>query len=252
MIKVILLGSGNVAVHLSRAFEKSKNIEFIQRYSRSKNNNNFFDKSIPIIHDISRLKIADIYIIAISDDAIIEFSEQLKFNQGLVVHTAGNLPVEALQCTANKGVLYPLQTFSKDQNLNFKNIPISIETEKESDYTLLKSLAETLSDKVYSFDYQQRKHIHLAAVFANNFSNHMFKIAYDICEKQNISFEILKPLIAETANKIAKSDPQNAQTGPAKRNDKKVIENHLQQLDKNQQEIYKLVTKSIINTYQSK
>jgi len=252
MIKVILLGSGNIAVHLARAFEKSKNIEFVQRYSRSKSNSDFFDKSIPIIHDISQLKTADIYIIAISDDAIIEFSEQLIFNHGLVVHTAGNLPIEALQCTANKGVLYPLQTFSKKQVLNFKNIPLCIETEKESDYILLESLAKNLSQKAYSVNYQQRIYMHIAAVFANNFSNHMFKIANDICEKQNISFEILKPLIAETANKILNSDPGDAQTGPAKRNDRKVIENHLQQLDKNQQEIYKLVTKSIINTYHLK
>lgn len=252
MIKVILLGSGNVAVQLARACKKSNQIELVQRYSRSESNREFFDTSIPSIHEINQLKVADIYIIAISDDAISEFSKQLNFNHGLVVHTSGNLPFEALLCNTNKGVLYPLQTISKDQELSFENIPICLETEKEYDYNILKKLAYNLSNKVYKTDYQQRKYIHLAAVFVNNFSNHMYKIANDICEKNNISFEILKPLIEETAYKIVQLDPKNAQTGPAKRSDRKVIENHLGLLDKNQQEIYKLVTDSIIATYHSK
>lgn len=251
MIKIILLGSGNVAIHLAKAFQKSKNIDFVQRYSRSQNNSNFFDKSIPHVHEIDQLKSADIYIIAISDDSISTFSSHEKFDHGLVVHTSGNLSFETLRCNANKGVFYPLQTFSKNRKVDFKNIPINIDTEKKGDYYLLESLAKSLSDNVYNINYQILSHIHIAAVFANNFSNHMYKIANDICEKQNISFEILRPLIEETTNKVLTLDPKDAQTGPAKRNDKKVIDNHLQHLDKNQQEIYKLVTDSIIKTYHS-
>lgn len=250
MIKVVLLGSGNVAIHLAKTLKNSNNIEFAQRYSRSDSNDEFFDKSIPVIHNIKQLKTADIYIIAISDDAITKFSRQLKIKHGLVVHTSGNLSFEMLECKGSRGVLYPLQTFSKNRNLNFKNIPICIETEKDREFHLLENLANSLSNMVYKTDYQKRKHIHLAAVFANNFTNHMYKIADDICKKQNISFEILKPLIGETAHKILTLDPLKVQTGPAIRSDSKVIENQLQELDKNQQEIYKLVTKSIIDTYQ--
>lgn len=249
MIKVVLLGAGNVAIQLAKACEKSDNIEIVQRYSRSLNNGEFFNESIPLIHEISQLKTADVYIIAISDDALSQFSKRLKIKNGLVVHTSGNLHFEALQCNANKGVLYPLQTISKDQELSFENIPLCLETEKEYDYDILKRLAINLSNKIYKVDYKQRIHMHVAAVFVNNFSNHMYKIANDICEKHNISFEILKPLIEETAHKIEQLDPENAQTGPAKRSDRKVIENHLGLLDKNQQEIYKLVTDSIIATY---
>lgn len=251
MIKVVLLGSGNVAIHLAEALANEKNIDFIQRFSRSHNNDDFFDKTIPIINNTNELKSADIYIIAISDDAISAFSKQLHLN-GLVVHTSGSISLNDLQCNANKGVLYPLQTFSKKQKINFKNIPIAFETEIESDLTLLETLAKTLSNHTYNIGSQKRKKLHVAAVFANNFTNHMYKIASDICKEHDISFDILKPLIQETANKLLTLSPKEAQTGPAKRNDKKVIENHLLQLNKNQKEIYNLVTNSIIDTYNSK
>ncbi|MCF6297003.1 MAG: DUF2520 domain-containing protein [Flavobacteriaceae bacterium] len=249
MIKVILLGSGNVAVHLAKAFVKNKNIDFIQRFGRSNSNVNFFDKTIPVIHKISELKPADVYLIAIFDDAISDFSKQLKFNQGLVVHTSGNKSLNTLQCNANKGVFYPLQTFSKEQKVDFKKIPIAFETEQENDFILLEKLAKLLSNETYNIDTEQRKKLHIAAVFANNFTNQMYKIAKDICEEHYFSFDILKPLIQETANKLLTLSPEKSQTGPAKRSDEKVIENHLQQLSKNQKEIYKLLTKSIIDTH---
>ncbi|RUA12480.1 MAG: DUF2520 domain-containing protein, partial [Flavobacteriia bacterium] len=128
-------------------------------------------------------------------------------------------------------------------------IPVCLESEKNEDLLLLKDLAGSISDKVFELNSQQREKLHIAAVFANNFSNHMFKIAYDLCESNQINFEILKPLILETAEKIIKITPEKAQTGPAKREDIKTIQKHLSQLEGIQKEIYTLVTKSITETY---
>lgn len=251
MIKVVLIGDGNVAVHLAKAFSKSSFIQFLQRFSRNNKNDPYFNNSIPKTNIIAHIVKADIYVIAISDDSINQFSKDLNFTHGLVVHTSGSMPLSALQCNSNKGVLYPLQTFSKEQSLDFKNIPIAIEAENEPDYNLLEKLANNLSQFTYRIDTDQRKKLHVAAVFANNFSNHMFQIAEEICHENNFSFSILKPLILETANKIGNLSPEIAQTGPAKRNDQKVIKNHLDQLKNNQKEIYKLVTESIIKKYNS-
>lgn len=249
MINIVLIGSGNVAVQLAGAFSKSKKVAVLQRFSRSNANDGYFDKNIPVIHDLKELKQADIYIIAIADKSISDISKQLKFTQGLVVHTAGSMPLDALLCAANKGVLYPLQTFSKEQPIRFKNIPLALETEKKEDYKLLEALAKTLSAKIYPLDTGQRRKLHIAAVFANNFANHMFKIAKDICDENNFSFDILKPIILETANKMERMSPMEAQTGPARRNETHVIEKHVAELDPDKKEMYTLISRSIIKTY---
>ncbi len=147
-----------------------------------------------------------------------------------------------------RGVFYPLQSFSKDQELDFKNIPITIETEFKKDKELIEKLASSISNYVYSIDSKQREKLHLAAVFANNFSNFMFTIAKDLSDEYNFPFDILKPLILETANKIQVTDPRKAQTGPAIRNDKKVIDKHLSQLKGEKKEIYKLISESIMKS----
>jgi len=248
MITVVLVGSGNVAFHLAKAFEMSTKIDLIQRYSRDPKNDQYFNSNIPKSNNINKLKTADIYIIAINDDAISSFSKQLTFTKGLVVHTSGNKPLDSLQCNANKGVFYPLQTFSKELELNYDKIPICIETEHKNDMELLNYFSSSISNNVYEINSQQREKLHIAAVFANNFSNHMFKLANDICVENNFSFEILKPLIFETTQKLNNLSPDEAQTGPAQRNDIKVIKKQLQQLNKNKKEIYNLVTKSILKT----
>ncbi|MEN8123982.1 MAG: DUF2520 domain-containing protein [Bacteroidota bacterium] len=251
MIKTVLIGSGNVAFHLSKAFRGSSQIDLIQRYSRDHKNDQYFDSTILKTNNINNLEPADIYVIAINDDAISTFSKQLTFNDGLVVHTSGSKPLNSLQCKANKGVFYPLQSFSKEHELNYNKIPICIETENKNDMQLLKSFANSISNYVYEINSQQREKLHIAAVFANNFSNHMFKLANDICIENNFSFEILKPLIFETTQKLNDLSPYDAQTGPAQRNDIEVIKKQLQQLDNNKKEIYNLVTKSIIKNYNS-
>jgi len=248
MIRVVLLGLGNVGVHMGKAFIDSDQIELVQIYDRAKKNTIAFDASISITDKIENIQEADVYVIAISDDAISEFSKQLKFKQGLVVHTSGTVPLDALKCSANKGVFYPLQTFTKKQEIDFKNIPIVFEVQDQEDFQLLERLSESISNQVFNLDSQQRKYLHLAAVFANNFTNYMYKIAYDICEEHEVPFDLIKPLILETAAKAQSVIPMEAQTGPAKRNDKKVIENHLLLLNKNQKEIYTLVTNSITNS----
>ncbi len=249
MIKVVILGAGNVAIHLAKAFQNASGVKIVQRYNQSERNNSEFDPLIPFTKDLKKLDVADVYILSITDDAVADFSKKLKFKNGVVAHTSGSLSIDALQCKARKGVFYPLQTFTKEKKIDFKNIPICLETKNNDDLLLLKDLAGSISDKVYELNSQQREKLHIAAVFANNFSNHMFKIAYDLCESNQINFDILKPLILETAKKIENISPEMAQTGPAKRKDKKTIQKHLSQLEGIQKEIYILVTKSITETY---
>ncbi len=248
MIKVVLLGAGNVAIHLAKAFTVAKNIDFVQRYSRNSKNNRYFNSKIPVTNEVQNLLKADVYIIAINDDSIDAFSKTLSLNNGLIVHTSGSIPLTSLTNKLRRGVFYPLQSFSKDLELDFKNIPVTIEAEFEKDNELLNDLACSISKNVYNINSKQREKIHIAAVFANNFSNYMFSIAKNICDENNFSFDILKPLILETANKLKSLDPEQAQTGPAKRNDKKVIEKHLSQLENEKKEIYSLISDSIIRS----
>lgn len=245
MIKVVILGNGNVATHLAKAFLKSKKVVLTQVYSRKNNNGFFRKKKIDITHDLSALKNADVYIIAISDDYISSFSKQLILKDKLVVHTSGSVAMNDLQCEARKGIFYPLQTISKKGKLNFKNVPICLETEYETDYLLLEKLAKSISKNVYKINSEQRKNLHVAAVFVNNFVNHLYQIGSEICTDKNVPFNILKPLINETAKKIKYLSPKEAQTGPAKRNDEKTMEKHLGLLNKEQQKIYELLSNSI-------
>jgi len=251
MLSVIILGSGNLATHLIDAFSKAINIELIQVYARRENAQGL-DQSIETTTDLKKLKDADVYIIAISDDAISEFSLQFPLKDKLVVHTSGSVALTTLQNSGNKGVFYPLQTFSKKHKVNFNEIPICIEAESKKDITLLQELANSISDKVYSISSEQRKCLHLSAVFTNNFVNHIYKIGYDICNKNNIPFEVLQPLILESAKKIATYNPADIQTGPAYRNDKKTISNHLELLSNDEKKIYKLLTESIQKTHGKK
>jgi len=251
MISVIILGTGNVGTHLINAFLNTKNVKLIQVYSRKESSLKFIEDKVTTTTKLNELKEADVYIIAISDDAIPEFSSQLGDNK-LIVHTSGSASMNALKNESNKGVFYPLQTFSKENDVDFKTIPICIETEKEKDQSLLKRLANSISKNVFIIDSEQRKQLHIAAVFTNNFVNHLYKIGFDICKEHNIPFETLHPLILETAQKIADTAPANIQTGPARRNDLKTINTHLKLLTGEQKEIYQLLTKSIQKTYAEK
>lgn len=247
MIHVSIIGSGNVAGHLISAFTKSEAVHLVQVFSRSGN----VVELVPaakITNDLQSLKEADLYIIAVSDSAIAEVSKQLPFKDRLVVHTSGGLSSEVIDPKNRRGVFYPLQTFTKNRTVDFREVPICIESSTENDYDVLEQLAKSISENVYHISSQQRKALHVAAVFANNFSNHLYKIAGDICAEHDIPFDILKPLIAETANKVMVLSPDAAQTGPAKRNDTNTIGTHLAFLtDEKLQHIYKTLTLSIID-----
>ena len=253
MVRVIIIGSGNVAKHLFNVFSANEAIKMVQVVSRNKHALKNFGTTINSTTSFSKIKEADIYIIAVSDDAINSVSKELTKIKGLVVHTSGSATLSALSKHKRRGVFYPLQTFSKNRAIDFKNIPICLEAQEKPDLKLLQSLAKKISDNVYSISSEQRKALHLAAIFVNNFTNHLYHIGNTICKENNLPFGILNPLINETSNKIEKLSPYDAQTGPARRNDVKTINTHLEQLkDSDEKEIYAVLSRSIQNTYEKK
>ncbi|MDP5093675.1 MAG: DUF2520 domain-containing protein [Polaribacter sp.] len=229
MISILIVGNGNVGTQL---FEALKIIDTL-------------NVSLISSRDLSNIPKAELTIVAVSDDAIDDVSSQI--TNDFVVHTSGSVPLSALKNNTRKGVFYPLQTFSKDKKVDFTKVPFCLEATTDNDLKLLETLANYLGQKIYHIDSEQRKAIHVAAVFANNFTNHLYKIAQDICDTHQVPFEILHPLIIETADKIKVLPPALAQTGPAIRKDEATIKNHLFMLSKKQQEIYKIITKSIQN-----
>lgn len=246
MIKVSIFGGGNVAYHLILQLLNIKDVELVQVYNRSIAAIHQFNTQVEIIAELSALKKADLYIIAVTDNAIETISNALPFTNCLVVHTSGSVAMNVLNSKNRRGVFYPLQTFSKQKKIDFSTIPICLEAENKNDVKLLHTLASKLSTKVYTISSHQRQYLHIAAVFVCNFVNHMYLIGNQICKEHNIPFEILQPLIQETAEKIKNMDPKNAQTGPAKRNDTVTIQNHLKLISAEYNELYKQLTASII------
>jgi len=250
MIKIVLLGAGNVATHLYKAIKNASDAEVVQWYNRSKKTIEPYKNKVNITDTIENLADADVYIVAVSDDAIEDFTSTLPFKNRLVVHTSGSASLYDINKKLYRGVFYPLQTFSKDVDLDFTTVPICIETLRKEDYKLLKTLGESLGCKTHKVNPDQRPALHLAAVFVNNFTNQIYRVAHEVTEKHGAEFDILKPLITETARKIQDVSPYMAQTGPAKRNDKKTIKRHLKLLDNEHHEaIYKLLTSSIKKTH---
>lgn len=250
MISVVILGAGNVAHHLYHAFRSAENININQWYNRNIEHISSFKNEVDITDDLSELVEADVYVIAVSDDAIAELSKQLPFEDRFVVHTSGSVSAYDIDMKNRRGVLYPLQTFSKAADIDFSQVPLCIETLMRKDYPLLKELATSISTLTKRINSDQRVALHLAAVFVNNFTNQLYRVAHEITESQGAEFDLLKPLILETANKIQDLSPFKAQTGPAKRNDKKTIKKHLKLLkSEHHKDLYKLLTASIKNTH---
>ena len=250
MLKVTLIGKGNVSQHLQRAFSATKEVLLLQVLGSRKNDLTTSLKSKEIQDKIYD---SDVCIVAVSDNAIASVSQSfIKFNI-LLTHTSGSVSINDLPEGMNTGVFYPLQTFSKDRKVDFKNIPICVEAKTVKNVALLQKLAGTISDTVHEISSKKRKALHLAAVLVNNFSNHLYQLGHDLCEDNQVPFELLKPLIKETALKMESLSPEEAQTGPAIRNDQNTIDAHLEQLkDTNHKEIYRLLTLSIQNTYEKK
>jgi predicted short-subunit dehydrogenase-like oxidoreductase (DUF2520 family) len=199
------------------------------------------------------MKAADMYILAVKDNAIQAVSKELVIQDGLLVHTSGSIAMEALPESVRRGVFYPLQTISGVPPKNLENIPFCIEAENEEDYTLLEDLAKCITNSVQRISSEKRRQLHLAAVFANNFTNHMYFLASDICNEHELPFELLKPLIRETYEKIMLQDPLDAQTGPARRNDLKTLQEHVLLLKKSRyKNVYTTISESIQKTYGKK
>ena len=245
MIEVVILGAGNVSFHLFKAFSEAENTRVIQVYNHLEENLNYFKDYTNTTNRISDLKSADFYLLALKDDVIADVAHNLKDLPGIVLHTSGAVSLNALEILSNFGVFYPLQTFSKNKLVDFGEIPVCIEANSAENLEKIKKLALEITKDVREVNSEQRKALHLAAVFVNNFSNHLYTLGAEICEKNQVDFSILRPLIKETASKIESLAPKDAQTGPAIRNDQKTIEAHLRLLPKKNKDIYSILTQSI-------
>ncbi|MFP2994570.1 DUF2520 domain-containing protein [Spongiivirga sp. MCCC 1A20706] len=250
MIRVVLIGFGNVGFHLHKAIKASTNTEVVQVYTRKSKFPKKLPKDTPITNTIDDLFDADIYILTVSDDAIISVSQKLALDNKLVVHTSGNTSMHAIDKRHRRGVFYPLQTFSKERKIDFSETPLCLEAEHKEDMKLLEELSANLNCTAHKLSTDQRRSLHLSAVFVNNFTNHLYRIGHELCETNRVPFEVLKPLIKETANKIDDLTPFMAQTGPAKRGDNKTISKHLDLLEnENHKKIYNTFTQLIAKLY---
>lgn len=248
MITVSIIGSGNVATHLISAFNKAEGVSLAQVVTRNPIAVAPLLDASQIITDYHDMLPVDLVILAVTDGAIAAVSEQLPFENQMVVHTSGSVSMTALHPKNHGGVFYPLQTFTKGKEIDFSTIPLCLEAERQSDYELLETAAKAITSVTYSVNSDQRKALHVAAVFVCNFVNHMYQIGSDLCDEHQLDFGLLQPLIQETATKIISLSPQEAQTGPARRQDSATINAHLSILNKsNQKELYTLLTKSIID-----
>jgi len=250
---IVILGAGNVAFHLTRALiENTCNVR--QIFNRTLEHAKEIGEANRISYTdrISEIEKADIYIIASADSGIEEFSHYIPYDDVLVVHTSGSSPMSVLKGDYRKGVFYPLQTFSKERTMRYDNIPFFIEAENPDDLKKLNELGSRISSEVHELNFASRMQVHMTGVWANNFVNHLYYIAGNICEQNNVPFDVLLPLIQETSNKVIEMNPKDAQTGPAKRGDQMIIDRHLEALQNDSRllQIYQLLTDSIKRVYE--
>lgn len=248
-MKIVFIGAGNLATRLSLAMQRV-GMQIGQVYSRTEESARQLATQLgcPWTNELSALQEdADLYVFSLKDTALQEVISQVKPNGGLWVHTAGSMPMRVFEGYAARfGVLYPLQTFSKGRNVNVEVIPFFIEANTQKEMDFLKNIASALSEHVRFLSSEKRRSLHLAAVFACNFTNHIYTLAYKLLENESIPAEVLLPLIDETAAKIHSMSPAAAQTGPAIRYDENVINKHLAMLDDpDMKAIYQLLSQSI-------
>ncbi|WP_299465978.1 Rossmann-like and DUF2520 domain-containing protein [uncultured Microscilla sp.] len=257
-MNILMIGAGNVAWHLATALEQkgnhisvvySRNLENAQLLAQQLNN------ALATNHTNFSEVGVDLAIVAVKDDAIAPLVAQMQLPpQTIIAHTSGNTPLqvfEHLNGNNDFGVFYPLQTFSKNSPVDFTAIPFCIEGINANTETILFDLASQLSPNIHSINSFERKVLHVAAVIACNFTNHLFAQSAHILQREDISFDLLKPLIKETIQKALNNDPRETQTGPAVRNDTKVIQDHLQYLKNNPSAnaLYTSLTDSILQWY---
>ena len=242
MIDVCVLGTGKVGTHFINECISNPKLNLIQVYNKSSKGVALYKDMVATTQNLLELKKVNIYIVALPDEVLPTLN--LQHLKGLVVHTSGTVPYQQLKAK-NRGVFYPLQSFSKEKKINFKNTPLCIEIEFNDSKEIIHQLATSISNQVHFLDKKKREKLHLAAVFANNFSNRVIGIAYDICKENQIDSTILQPLLHETFLKTQILNPSLAQTGPALRNDTETLQKHLEQLKGINKNIYTVLTQSI-------
>lgn len=253
---VAIIGAGNVAWHLAPALEDAGHT-VTEVYARtlksaSKITERVYEAEPKEDLDFSESK-AELFILAVKDAAIPEISDAIILPENsILVHTSGSADLDSLNLSSATytGVFYPLQSFSVGKKVDWRELPILVESEDEEVLQKLKKLAKSLTHQVFTVRSKDRKGLHVAAVFASNFTNHMIRIAEEIMRKQGLDFEMLKPLIIETISKSLQIGAKNAQTGPAIREDYETLEEHHQFLNYNEEiaEIYRLISQDIIDS----
>lgn len=249
---VVFIGAGNLATNLAKALYY-KGFRIVQVYSRTEESARTLAQAVEAAYTTDLASVAadaQLYIVALKDAAFVRMLPEIVAGRenALWVHTAGSIPMNVWAGRVERyGVFYPMQTFSRQRMADFRQIPVFVESNSEEDARFLKDIASALSGKVYEATSEQRKSLHLAAVFACNFTNHMYTLAAGLLEKYGLPFEVMLPLIDETARKVHELEPRLAQTGPAVRYDENVIGEHLQMLagEPQMQELYKLISESI-------
>lgn len=248
--RIILAGAGNLATCLGTALVKA-GVTPTAIWSRSEASASALAAKCgcPFTTDINALPDADIVITAVSDDALPHVAGQLaaRYSDALLAHTAGSVAMDIWREAGTKhyGVFYPMQTFSKSKEVDFSHVGIFIEACAEEEYLKLEQLANRVSPMVYRATSRQRGYLHIAAVYACNFANAMYSMAYDLLEKEGLPFEVMLPLIDETAAKLHHLSPAEAQTGPARRGDETIMRKQQAMLDGTKSEVYALVSSYI-------
>lgn len=260
--QVVLIGAGNVGWHLGQRFREKK-IPVAQVYSRRLDRAANLAKTLkcPATDNLKELLPLDhcLYLIAVKDDAIAAVATQISYLSGTAnrafAHTSGAVASTVLDQDLQRiGVFYPLQTLSRDRPVDFDQVPICIYSPDEVLSQQLSEVARQISQQVELVNDQQRSVLHIAAVFVNNFSNYLFGVGKEIVEQDKLSFDLLRPLIAETAAKVMESDPGQMQTGPAVRNDESTILSHLRYLERypDHRDLYRMISRSIIDRSEKK
>ena len=252
MMKVTLIGAGNLATQLGKSLKKA-GVIISQVYSRTEDSARTLGELLDAewLTDIKALRDeADIYIFSVKDSVLCELISEACKGRGdkLFLHTAGSMPMSCFEGKAQYyGVFYPMQTFSKSKDVDFERIPVFIEGNSIETEDVIRSLANKLSQRVIRLSSADRKYLHLAAVWACNFTNYCYTVASDILSEHDIPFDVILPLINETTEKIQNICPKAAQTGPAVRGDKNVMSQQLELMSDREdlQELYKMLSKGI-------
>ncbi|MDR0371429.1 MAG: DUF2520 domain-containing protein [Prevotellaceae bacterium] len=255
-MKIVFIGAGNVASNISLTL-KEKGFDIVQIYSKTVSSAQTLADELDceFITEFRHInRDADVYFYTLKDRYIGIYAQRNRFPNAIHIHTAGSIPLDIFEGYANNyGVIYPLQTFTKGKNVRFDGVPFFIEANNQETEKTLQIITKTLSDNIYYATSAQRKKLHISAIFACNFVNHMYAIAANMVEGSQFDFDILRPLIKETAEKINYMHPLDAQTGPAVRYDKKVIDDHIESIsNENVKEIYRLLSENIYKKAMSK